>query len=561
VKVSVLLWITTAQIPLLAQGPNTWTKGADMPTAVQGPATGVMGGLVYVVGGVSASATVNINQIYNPATDTWTTGAPMPTARYTPAGAVVNNIFYVIGGKLNGNQLNVVEAYDSSTDTWSSNYSPMPTARDSIQAAVYNGIIYVIGGFSNAGDRLKTVESYNPATDTWNEEASLKVGKSSVATAVLGSTIVAPGGLEDSGVTGDNEGYNPSTNSWSTLAPDATARQADCSGTIAGQLYVAGGKNNNAPVSVVESFNLTENQWTTLAPMPVATANSGQAVVGNLLYCFGGALTGTVVPNSTFSTNVLIYHPSGLPLPSISGVVSASAFGGFSDVAPGSWVEIYGSNLAPDTQGWTSANFTGNKAPTMLNDVSVSIGGQAAFIDYISPTQVNAQLPSNIAAGGTLQLTVTNANGTSAAANLNVNPTEPGLLAPAFFEIGAHQYVVAQHSDGSYVLPVGAILGVTSSPAKPGEIVVIYGVGFGAVTPNTPAGEIATGANQLSASFEMLFGQTRAQLPYFGLAPSFVGLYQFNVTVPAVANNDLLPLTFNLGGAAGSQTLYTDVNQ
>jgi uncharacterized protein (TIGR03437 family) len=145
--------------------------------------------------------------------------------------------------------------------------------------------------------------------------------------------------------------------------------------------------------------------------------------------------------------------------------------------------------------------------------------------------------------------------------NLTVNATEPGLLAPASFKIGSNQYVVAQHSNGSYVLPVGAISGVASSPAKPGEIVVIYGVGFGSVVPSIPAGEIVTETNQLSASFEVLFGKTPARTPYFGLAPSFVGLYQFNVTVPEVANNDLVPLTFNLGGVAGAQTLFTAVQQ
>jgi uncharacterized protein (TIGR03437 family) len=197
----------------------------------------------------------------------------------------------------------------------------------------------------------------------------------------------------------------------------------------------------------------------------------------------------------------------------------------------------------------------------MLDGVSVSIGGQAAFIDYISPTQVNAQLPSNISSGGTLQLTVTNANGTSTAVNVNVNPTEPGLLAPASFKIGSNQYVVAQHSDGTYVLPVGAIAGVSSSPAKPGETIVIYGVGFGSVTPNIPAGEIATETNRLSASLQILFEKTPAKLPYYGLAPNFVGLYQFDVTVPAVPDSDLVPFTFNLGGVAGTQTLFTTVHQ
>jgi uncharacterized protein (TIGR03437 family) len=160
-----------------------------------------------------------------------------------------------------------------------------------------------------------------------------------------------------------------------------------------------------------------------------------------------------------------------------------------------------------------------------------------------------------------LQLTVTNANGASTPVNITVNATEPGLLAPASFKIGANQYAVAQFSDGTYVLPAGAIANVNSRPAKPGETIVIYGVGFGSVTPNIPAGEIVTEANQLSAPFEILFGKTSAQLPYFGLAPSFVGLYQFNVTVPSVANNDLVPLTFNLGGVAGGQTLFTAVQQ
>jgi uncharacterized protein (TIGR03437 family) len=52
-----------------------------------------------------------------------------------------------------------------------------------------------------------------------------------------------------------------------------------------------------------------------------------------------------------------------------------------------------------------------------------------------------------------------------------------------------------------------------------------------------------------------------SQLPYYGLAPNFVALYQFDVTVPAVADNDLVPLTLSLGGVAGTQTLFTAVQQ
>jgi uncharacterized protein (TIGR03437 family) len=312
------------------------------------------------------------------------------------------------------------------------------------------------------------------------------------------------------------------------------------------------------------------SNWTQESPQtsPPARAYSSMAYdsAHGLAVLFGGenGLVG-VNPMSfqflsdTWTWGMPIVAPP--PEPSITAVISASAFGSFSAVGPGSWIEIYGSNLAASTRGWTGADFNGNNAPTSLDGVKVDIGGQPAFVDYISPSQVNAQLPSDISVGGMSQLTVTNTNGASAPVNVTVNTTEPGLLAPASFKIADNQYVVAVLPDGNYVLPAGAIAGANSRPAKPGEIIVMYGIGFGPVTPAIPAGEIDTQTNQLSNSLQVLFGTTPAQLPYFGLAPGFVGLYQFNVVVPAVADSDLEPLTFDLGAGAGPQTLFTAVHQ
>jgi uncharacterized protein (TIGR03437 family) len=173
---------------------------------------------------------------------------------------------------------------------------------------------------------------------------------------------------------------------------------------------------------------------------------------------------------------------------------------------------------------------------------------------------VNAQLPSNIGTGS-LQLAVTSGGITSAPVNVTVNATQPGLLAPPSFKIGADQYVVAQFGDGTYVLPAGSIAGVNSRPAQPGETIVIYGIGFGPVVPTTPAGQIAAGTNQLSASLQVLFGQTPAQVSSAGLTQGSVGLYQFNVVVPAVPDSNRVPITFNLAGGAATQTLYTAVHQ
>jgi len=82
-----------------------------------------------------------------------------------------------------------------------------------------------------------------------------------------------------------------------------------------------------------------------------------------------------------------------------------------------------------------------------------------------------------------------------------VNVTELGLDAPPVFNIGGVQYVVAQLADGAFVLPTGAIPGVPSRPAQAGYEVVLYGIGFGPVTPNIPAGQLVEQANTLVSSF------------------------------------------------------------
>jgi uncharacterized protein (TIGR03437 family) len=260
--------------------------------------------------------------------------------------------------------------------------------------------------------------------------------------------------------------------------------------------------------------------------------------------------------------------PCGGSLPTIKagGVISASAFGASSSIAYGSWIEIYGSNLAADTRSWATSDFSGPNgvnAPTSLDRTAVTVAGQSAFVDFISPGQVNAQVPANTGTGN-LQVTVSTAAGTSAAISVNVNTVQPGLWAPAQFIVGGKQYVGATHLDGTFVAPPGALpAGYTSSYAKPGETIIFYGVGFG--TSGVPPGQIVEGADTLSRPIQFNFGATAAGVPlYSGLAPNFVGLYEFYVVVPSVANSDLVPLTFTLGTGSppvtGSQTLYTAVH-
>ena len=244
--------------------------------------------------------------------------------------------------------------------------------------------------------------------------------------------------------------------------------------------------------------------------------------------------------------------------PNIVAAVSASAFGEFPTYAPGSWIEIYGTNLSGTTQTWGSGDFNGVIGPTELGGTqgtSVTIGGQAAFVDFISPLQVNVQVPGGVSTGPQ-PLVLTVGSNPSQPFTSTVNVTQPGLLAPPNFKIDGTQYVVAQFADGTYVLPTGAISGLTSRPAKPGDTIVIYGIGFGSVAPNIPPGQLVEELNTLSDTFAISFGGVpAASIPYDGLAPNYMGLYQFDVVVPEVAAGDAVPLTFALGSVPGTQTL------
>src|SRR5271157_1293381 len=178
--------------------------------------------------------------------------------------------------------------------------------------------------------------------------------------------------------------------------------------------------------------------------------------------------------------------------PSIGGVVTASAFGGFKSIAPGTFIEIYGSNLAGTAMDWSNA-FNGVNAPTSLAGTKVTVGGQPAFISYISPGQVNALVPSNVATG-VQQITVTAATGTSAAYPVVVNPTAAGMLAPGYLNLGGVQYLGALFPDWqTFVAPPGAISGYASRRANPGAVIIFFGAGFGPGTENIPAGQIFQG--------------------------------------------------------------------
>lgn len=252
------------------------------------------------------------------------------------------------------------------------------------------------------------------------------------------------------------------------------------------------------------------------------------------------------------------------PVPAIreNGIVSAGSFGGFAVAAPGSFIEIYGTNLAgPTSREWTGSDFSNGNAPTTLDEVSVTVDGKPAYISYVSASQINAQVPGDIATTGSVPVIVSYKNQASAATRIAVKPIAGGLLAPPTFNVNGKQYAVAVHANSGAFVSGGNIPNVPSAPAVPGETLIFYGIGFGAVNPTTIpyAGKVVQGLSTVSAPVDFRIGQTAAQVSFAGLIPDLVGVYQFNVVVPPNAPSGDLAVEVSVAGETIPQTLYIPV--
>jgi uncharacterized protein (TIGR03437 family) len=244
------------------------------------------------------------------------------------------------------------------------------------------------------------------------------------------------------------------------------------------------------------------------------------------------------------------------PVISDGAIQTAGSFGGYRYAAPGSYIEIYGSNLAPSPgRSWAASDFDGNRAPTSLDDITVTINNVAAPISFISPGQINIQIPATTRTNVQVPI-VLNARGfTSSTILFPIRPLAPGLWAPPSFRVGDRQFVAAVKADGSLV--ARGVPNVPDNPARPGETIVFYGLGFGSVLPvSVPvAGQIASGTTELLNPVEFRFGPQVGLVSYNGLTPGQVGLYQFNVTIPPAVETGDIELTVTLNGEAIPQSL------
>ncbi len=224
------------------------------------------------------------------------------------------------------------------------------------------------------------------------------------------------------------------------------------------------------------------------------------------------------------------------PVPSTGGpVLNGADFA--AGIAEYAWISVFGANLSSTTRPWSASDMPGGKLPTQLDGVSVTIDGKPAYISYISPTQINALVAADLSLG-TIAVVATNQGLSSAAVSATMQMT-----APAFF-ITKSNYIAALHANDTVVGP--ANLYPNSTPAAPGEIIRLFGTGFGQTSTPIPDGQVITTAIPMSG-VSVTVGGAPAQLNFQGLV--MPGLYQFNVVIPLSTPNGDAEVVATVGGS------------
>jgi uncharacterized protein (TIGR03437 family) len=250
------------------------------------------------------------------------------------------------------------------------------------------------------------------------------------------------------------------------------------------------------------------------------------------------------------SISITLVVQGTLPVPIVAAVTNNGSF--LPGAASATWLAIFGSNLSTSTYTWQTSDFVNGQLPTSLEGVSVTINGVAAFIEYISPTQINIVAPDDPTTGP-VQVQVT--AGQQASNSLTVQKTE---FFPALLTIDNGLYVAALHADYALVGSPDLLPGLTSRPAQPGETISLYGTGFGPTDPATPTAQLVTTSAELANLVQVTIGGANAEVTYAGLVGS--ATYQINVMVPSLPNGDA-PVIATIGGFSSQIGVSITVQQ
>jgi uncharacterized protein (TIGR03437 family) len=224
------------------------------------------------------------------------------------------------------------------------------------------------------------------------------------------------------------------------------------------------------------------------------------------------------------------------PVFSQAGVVNAASFVGGS-VAPGEIISIFGTGIGPAARALPGFDPATGRLFTSFAGVTVTFDGTPAPLFFLLDTQLNLQVPFEIAGQANSNVLVSVNGQVSNAVSVPVAGQAPGIFT---FSGGAGQGVI-QNQDGSINSP--------DNPEAPGNAIVIFATGQGVVNPPLATGQAAGLPLSETSGFAATVGGIDAGAFFAGMTPGFVGLLQVNAYVPeGVTPGNEVPVEIRING-------------
>jgi uncharacterized protein (TIGR03437 family) len=277
------------------------------------------------------------------------------------------------------------------------------------------------------------------------------------------------------------------------------------------------------------------------------SGDAGDATLASLNGEFGVAITPAGDLLIADSANNRVRSVKGLSsvVPSFitASVTNAASFaqGG----SAGALATIFGTHLSINVQGIVGAGST--PLPIHLSGTSVKFNNFdapiVAVVNVNGQEQINLQIPWELEGQSSATVTINNGLQQSAGVSVTLSPEQPGV-----FAVGGGNGAI-EHANGQLV--------TSANPAAPGETVVVFANGLGAVTPAGVTGSPATASpvQKTVASPAVTIAGKPAVVSFSGLTPFFVGLNQINVAVPLDAPSGPQDLVVTIPGSAPSATV------
>lgn len=351
-------------------------------------------------------------------------------------------------------------------------------------------------------------------------------------------TISAPGATDTPqtlpvvlDVAGTSLTVMPSTLSFNGVAGGNLASQQLNISTIAGTV------NWTSMVSTTSGGN-----WLIIAPVSGTTPGAATVsvnVAGLTSGTYQGVITISGSSGSAPPQTVNVTLTLGTPAPVIepNGVVNGASFSKDAVVSPGSIASLFGQNLAT-----TMTMATSLPLPTMLGGTQVLVNNVAVPLFYVSPTQINFQVP--VVSDSTDPIVVVSNQNSSQAGTMKLAPVAPGIFTAASNGTGQGAVLNPNNSVNS-----------AQNPAAAGSAISIFATGLGATVPPIVLGQPA-GASPLSNTVNtpvVFIGGVQAQVLFSGLAPGFAGAYQVNAVIPSgTPAGNSVPVQITIGGATSN---------